>query len=175
MVNNSPQVNGNGVLLERMHITLQCWVVIVYSEHSLIQKSGSGFWLNSIFTEPLVAISMRLSCLDVSKWTGGRAWKGYRMELFVSSVSGKYLRNWAPCVSCVCCYITFDIVRKLEFICTQRNHTTMESVFSLLMQTAMSSNFLIIAYILSRTLNIVAESPSNPTFRSFGREKTSPR
>ena len=67
-------------------------------------------------------------------------------------------------------YIIFYIVRKLEFICTQNNH-----MLSLLMQTEMSSNFLIIASILSRTLNIVAESPCNPRFRSLRQEKTSPR
>jgi hypothetical protein len=39
------------------------------------------------------------------------------------------------------------------------------------MQTEKSFNFLIIASILSRTLNIVAVSPCNPRFRSFGREK----
>ena len=34
----------------------------------------------------------------------------------MSSVSGKYLRNCAP--THVLRYITFDIVRNLEFICT---------------------------------------------------------
>jgi hypothetical protein len=38
-----------------------------YSVRSPIQKSGSGFWLNYIFTELLVAISVRLSCSDISK------------------------------------------------------------------------------------------------------------
>ena len=38
-----------------------------YSERSPIQKSVSGFRLNYIFTEPLVAISMRLSRSDIGK------------------------------------------------------------------------------------------------------------
>ena len=44
-------------------------------------------------------------------------------------------------------------------------------VLSLLMQTKKSSNFLIIASILSRTLNIVAERPCNPRYRKFMWEK----
>uniref|UniRef100_A0A8C7IN15 Niban apoptosis regulator 1b n=1 Tax=Oncorhynchus kisutch TaxID=8019 RepID=A0A8C7IN15_ONCKI len=86
-------------------------------------------------------------------------------DLFVSSVSGKYLRNCAP--SSHRCF-AFDIVLWLEF------NDGKTCVLSLLMQTEKSSNFLIIASILSRTLNIVAESPCNPRFRSIRRETTSP-
>ena len=73
----------------------------------------------------------------------------------------------------VLCYITFDIVHKFHTKKSDNDGKT--CLLSLLVQTEKSSKFLIIASILSRTLNIVAESPCNPRFRSFRREKTSPR
>ena len=56
----------------------------------------------------------------------------------------------------VLCYITFDIVRKLELICTPKNHTMMERPVC-----------------LSRTLNIVV--PVILDSDLSGEKKTSPR
>ena len=70
-------------------------------------------------------------------------------------------------------YITFDIARSFAHKKSYNDGNT--CVLSMLMQTEKRSNFLIIASILSGTLNIVAESPCNPRFRSFRREKNIPQ
>jgi hypothetical protein len=81
----------------------------------------NGFWLNSIFTKPIVAISMRLSCSDIDKWTGGRAWKLYNESSCLCRPFQESTCVFAhPTHSSALLYITFDIVHKLEFICTHK-------------------------------------------------------
>ena len=92
--------------------------------------------------------------------------KGIRIQLFLSSVSGKYLRNCAP-NSLRCIAIShLTLSASLSSFAHKKNHTIhLTCMLSLLMQTEKSSNFLIIASNVSHT-----ESPCNPRFRSFRRK-----